>query len=39
MVWPWEQFSWGIFWAIIAAFAIRGIVRGILNLIAAMINS
>jgi hypothetical protein len=21
MVWPWEQFNWGIFWAALAALA------------------
>lgn len=22
MVWPWEQFDWGMFWALIAAFVV-----------------
>ena len=22
MIWPWEQFSWGVFWAVLAAIAV-----------------
>jgi hypothetical protein len=24
MMWPWEQFDWGVFWAVLAAFFVRG---------------
>lgn len=29
MVWPWEQFNWGVFWAFIAVLALRGVLRWI----------
>ena len=34
MIWPWEQFDWGVFWAMAAVFAIRGIWRAISHVIA-----
>jgi hypothetical protein len=32
MVWPWQEFNWGVFWAIVAAGAIYLIVANIINL-------
>jgi len=27
MTWPWEQFNWGVFWAVTAVLMIRGFFR------------
>jgi len=33
MVWPWEQFNWGVFWAIIAGLIVVGILRFLFGLV------
>jgi hypothetical protein len=27
MIWPWEQFSWGVFWAVLAALVAWEVVK------------
>lgn len=33
MVWPWEQFNWGVFWAIIAATIVLAVLYFLILLI------
>jgi hypothetical protein len=33
MVWPWQEFNWGVFWALIAAFLIADLVKSAIQLV------
>jgi len=33
MVWPWNEFNWGVFWALIAAFMIADLVKSAIQLV------
>jgi hypothetical protein len=39
MVWPWQEFNWGVFWAIIAAGLIYLTVANIFNFIVAKLTA
>jgi hypothetical protein len=32
MIWPWQAFDWGVFWAIVAAGVVYLIIANIINL-------
>jgi hypothetical protein len=38
MTWPWEQFNWGVFWAMAAVLAIRGIWRAVSQTVLALMG-
>jgi hypothetical protein len=38
MVWPWHEFNWGVFWALIAAFFIADLGKGITQYIIGKLN-
>jgi hypothetical protein len=33
MVWPWNEFNWGVFWALIASLVIADIVKSAIQLV------
>jgi hypothetical protein len=33
MVWPWNQFDWGVFWALIAAFVIADLFKSFIQMV------
>jgi hypothetical protein len=32
-MWPWQQFNWGMFWALIAAFVVVDIFKSLIGFI------
>ena len=38
MVWPWNEFNWGVFWALIAAFVIADICKSVIDYTLGKLN-
>jgi hypothetical protein len=33
MVWPWQEFNWGVFWALIIAFVVADLFKSAIGIV------
>jgi hypothetical protein len=33
MVWPWQEFNWGVFWALVAAFVVADLCKSAIQMV------